>query len=57
MIMTAAAFLNANPKPDWPVIRQALAGNLCRCGKHVRILNSGGQAVAANFVTGIRRAA
>src|SRR3954469_1619438 len=40
MIMTAAAFLAQNPKPDEPAIRQALAGNLCRCGTHVRILKA-----------------
>lgn len=40
MIMTAAAFLSQNPKPDEPAIRQALAGNLCRCGTHVRILKA-----------------
>jgi nicotinate dehydrogenase subunit A len=40
MIMTAAAFLEQNPTPDDPAIRQALAGNLCRCGTHVRILHA-----------------
>ena len=40
MIMTAAAFLTQNPKPDEPAIRQAMAGNLCRCGTHVRILRA-----------------
>jgi nicotinate dehydrogenase subunit A len=40
MIMTAAAFLaqNATPTPDQA--RQALAGNLCRCGTHTRILRA-----------------
>jgi nicotinate dehydrogenase subunit A len=40
MIMTAAALLAKTPKPDEPAIRQALAGNLCRCGTHVRILRA-----------------
>jgi nicotinate dehydrogenase subunit A len=40
MIMTAAAFLSQNPTPDDPEIRQAMAGNLCRCGTHVRILRA-----------------
>lgn len=40
MIVTAAALLNQNPTPDEPAIRQALAGNLCRCGTHVRILRA-----------------
>jgi nicotinate dehydrogenase subunit A len=40
MIMTAAAFLTQNPTPDEPAIREAMAGNLCRCGTHVRILEA-----------------
>lgn len=37
MIMTAAAFLKNNPRPGDDDIRNALAGNLCRCGTHQRI--------------------
>jgi nicotinate dehydrogenase subunit A len=40
MIMTAAALLAANPKPDDDELRGALAGNLCRCGTHLRILRA-----------------
>ena len=43
MIMTAAAFLAAWSEPGEPdeaAIRQALAGNLCRCGTHVEILRA-----------------
>ena len=40
MIMTAAALLAANPKPDEGELRSALAGNLCRCGTHLRILRA-----------------
>jgi nicotinate dehydrogenase subunit A len=40
MIMTAAALLAANPKPDDRELRGALAGNLCRCGTHLRILRA-----------------
>ena len=40
MIMTAAALLAANPKPDEGELRGALAGNLCRCGTHLRILRA-----------------
>jgi isoquinoline 1-oxidoreductase subunit alpha len=36
-IMTAAALLAANPKPDDEAIDRALAGNLCRCGTYLRI--------------------
>jgi nicotinate dehydrogenase subunit A len=40
MIMTAKAFLDRNPNPTEPAIRQALAGNLCRCGTHLEILRA-----------------
>jgi nicotinate dehydrogenase subunit A len=40
MVMTAAALLKRNPSPDDTSIRQALAGNLCRCGTHLRILRA-----------------
>ena len=40
MIMTAAAFLAATPKADERQVRQALAGNLCRCGTHGRIIRA-----------------
>ena len=40
MMMTAAAFLNQNDQPSEADIRQALAGNLCRCGTHVRIIRA-----------------
>ena len=37
MIMTSAALLATNPKPSDVQIKDALAGNLCRCGTHQRI--------------------
>ena len=40
MIMTAKALLNRNGKPTAEQIKQELAGNLCRCGTHTRILNA-----------------
>ena len=40
MIISAKALLDANPKPAEPYIRQALAGNLCRCGSHNRIIRA-----------------
>ena len=40
MIMEAAAFLTANPKPSEADIKNALAANLCRCGTHVRIVRA-----------------
>ncbi len=36
-IMTASAFLKANPSPTVEEIDQAMAGNLCRCGTYMRI--------------------
>jgi nicotinate dehydrogenase subunit A len=40
MIMTAKALLDKNPRPTDSQIREALAGNLCRCGTHIRILRA-----------------
>lgn len=40
MIMTTEALLDKNPKPTDSQIRAALAGNLCRCGTHTRILRA-----------------
>jgi nicotinate dehydrogenase subunit A len=38
MIVAAAALLAANPAPTGPEVREALDGNLCRCGAHGRIV-------------------
>jgi nicotinate dehydrogenase subunit A len=38
MIMTTTALLKRNKSPNDAQIREALAGNLCRCGTHIRIL-------------------
>lgn len=40
MIMATEALLERNPKPSLEQAKQALAGNLCRCGTHTRILNA-----------------
>ena len=40
IIMTAYALLARNPRPNEAEIREALAGNLCRCGTHARILRA-----------------
>lgn len=40
MMMKAAAFLDQNDQPSETEIRQALSGNLCRCGTHVRIIRA-----------------
>jgi len=40
MIMTAKALLDKNPKPTDAQIKESLAGNLCRCGTHIRIMRA-----------------
>lgn len=40
MIMTSAALLKQTPHPSDTDIRAALAGNLCRCGTHLRIMRA-----------------
>jgi nicotinate dehydrogenase subunit A len=39
-LMTAAAFLETNPKPSDAEIREALSGLKCRCGTHYSILRA-----------------
>ena len=40
IIMTAKALLNENPEPTEEEVREALAGNYCRCGTHYTALES-----------------
>ena len=40
MIMAAKSLLNQTPHPTLDQVKQGLAGNLCRCGTHTRILNA-----------------
>ena len=40
ILMTAAALLKRNPHPSQDDIRQALEGNLCRCGVHNRVIRA-----------------
>jgi nicotinate dehydrogenase subunit A len=40
MAMTATALLASNPKPTREEVKSGLAGNLCRCGTHTRILSA-----------------
>ena len=40
MVMQAQDLLNRNPKPSETEIRSALAGHLCRCGTHQRIVRA-----------------
>ena len=40
MIMSAKALLDRNPQPSAADVRQGLAGILCRCGTHNRIVRA-----------------
>jgi nicotinate dehydrogenase subunit A len=40
MIMTTKALLDKTPRPTDAQIKEALAGNLCRCGTHIRIMRA-----------------
>jgi nicotinate dehydrogenase subunit A len=40
MIIAATALLSRMPNPTIDQIKQSLAGNLCRCGTHTRILSA-----------------
>ena len=40
MIMAATALLSRSPKPTTDQVKDGLAGNLCRCGTHTRILRA-----------------
>lgn len=46
MVMTAVALLRAVPHPSETLVRRALAGNLCRCGSHARVLRAVQRAAA-----------
>lgn len=47
MIISAAALLARDPRPDTAAIRDALAGNLCRCGVYVRAIRATQRAAQA----------
>jgi len=40
MVMSSKALLDENPEPSEDQIREALAGNLCRCTGYHRIINA-----------------
>jgi aerobic-type carbon monoxide dehydrogenase small subunit (CoxS/CutS family) len=40
MLMRAQSLLESNPQPDEQTIREYMAGNLCRCGTHLRIIDA-----------------
>jgi nicotinate dehydrogenase subunit A len=38
--MSAKALLAGTPRPSAQQVREALAGNLCRCGSHDRVIRA-----------------
>jgi nicotinate dehydrogenase subunit A len=40
MIMVSKVLLDKNPHPTDDQIKQALNGNLCRCGSHLRVIRA-----------------
>ena len=40
IVMTARALLSQTPRPSESQVREALTGNLCRCGSHVRVIRA-----------------
>lgn len=40
MVVSAVGLLRGNPSPSEQQVREALDGNLCRCGAHRRIVNA-----------------
>jgi nicotinate dehydrogenase subunit A len=48
MVMSARALLATTPRPSEQQVREALTGNLCRCGSHVRVIRAVLRAAAAS---------
>jgi aerobic-type carbon monoxide dehydrogenase small subunit (CoxS/CutS family) len=47
MVLAAKRLLEENPSPSEEEIRLALAGNLCRCGSYLKIIDAVRRAAAA----------
>jgi nicotinate dehydrogenase subunit A len=47
MVMSVVALLGREPRPTREQAQQALAGNLCRCGSHDRVLRAVARAADA----------
>ena len=48
LVVTARALLSKTPRPSEQQIREALAGNLCRCGSHARVIRAVLKVAATN---------
>ena len=53
-LMSSVSLLERNPSPSEPEIRQALAGNICRCNAYGRIIASVKDAAIRSQVPGLR---
>lgn len=56
MLMMTVALLAHTPHPTELQVRQALSGNLCRCGTHVEIINAALRAAELSAEAAERRA-
>jgi nicotinate dehydrogenase subunit A len=48
LVVTARALLANTPRPSEQQVREALAGNLCRCGSHARVIRAVLKVAATN---------
>jgi aerobic-type carbon monoxide dehydrogenase small subunit (CoxS/CutS family) len=48
MIMSVRALLNRTPNPSLAQVKQAVAGNLCRCGTYPRVFEAAMHAASAS---------
>jgi len=56
LVMSVRALLNKTPKPTLEQVREACAGNLCRCGTYPRVFDAALAAAGVNSSTSARRA-
>lgn len=54
MLLAATSLLERNPQPDEAAVRQALAGNLCRCTGYMKIFEAVLHAAQAERAQGSR---
>ena len=48
LVMAARALLATTPRPSEQQVRESLAGNLCRCGSHARVIRAVLKVAATN---------
>jgi aerobic-type carbon monoxide dehydrogenase small subunit (CoxS/CutS family) len=48
MVLTAKRLLEESPRPTEAEVREAMSGNLCRCGSYVKIVDAVLRAAAAS---------